>query len=125
MSNKTVTILLILNIVVSLGGYVFPRYSGVLGGTSHFSGPIDSLAGYDESGMTVIDTNGNFLGSINSTSTATSTFQAPISLSTSSIFFSTSSNGPVVIDNAGACVLLGIDNSTGDIVTSSVTCPPF
>jgi len=58
-------ILLAIALTISIAAFIVALGSNPavqLGGTSHFSGPVDSEAGFTESGTTVIDTDRNIIG---------------------------------------------------------------
>lgn len=65
MKLKLLSVFLV-GLVVGLGLSQFQSLSP-LGAQSNFSGPLNSLAGYQESGTEVIDTNGAFVGTVSST----------------------------------------------------------
>jgi len=55
-------ILVVVALMVVIVGKIVGKDVAVLGGATHFSGPVDSAAGYTESGVTVIDTDRNIAG---------------------------------------------------------------
>lgn len=61
-------------LVVVFGYLAFQSQAVRLGAQSNFSGPINSAAGYQESGTEIINTNGAFTGTVSST--ASSSFGA-------------------------------------------------
>ena len=76
-------VIAVLALIVALAGWVFPVAKVPLGGTTHFSGPIDSDAGYKESGTTIITTDkalqnitsGTFSGVVSVSDSASSTLK--------------------------------------------------
>ena len=60
----------LLGLVIGLGVLVFQSQIPFLGAQSNFSGPVNSTAGFQESGTTVIDTNGAYVYTVSTTQAA-------------------------------------------------------
>ena len=105
----------------------------MFGAQSNFSGPLNSAAGYQESGTEIIDTNGRYIGNVSSTGNVTTTgnvntntFQVDSGTlinefncsstvwNPSGVSSSTVATTTVVVNGAtaGDLILLSIDTST-------------
>ena len=116
MTNKTAVTIAILALVVALGGYTFPRYSGNLGGTTNFDslslGETLSVTGASTlTGAVTLD------GAINSNG-ASSSFA-------SNIGFAASSTSIILRDvDTGDCFILGYSSTlVGALAFTTTTTP--
>ena len=80
-------------LVIVLGFIAFQSQSSILGAQSNFSGPLNSLAGFQESGTAIVDTNGNWVNAILTSSTAR--------FDNTATFNSSTFNGEITLGNCG------------------------
>ena len=128
-------------VLVIVLGFIAYRSQSPLGAQSNFSGPLNSAAGYQESGTTIIDTDRNFTvvalnasGAVNASSTATvqgaTEIRSSLTLNSASVTSSishnfggtTSTRGLILRAANGTCARLGVDNSL-QFTTSTTSCP--
>ena len=103
MNYKDFFVGLLAGLVVVLGVLLFQSQGLSFGAQSNFSGPVNSGAGYHESGTTVIDTNGAWVNTVSSTA----------------IF---SHGGAVTFTGAGT-VALNSETTLGNCGTATFTVP--
>lgn len=70
--NKTFYALIAIIGVMAVAGLFLPRLEFPMGGTTHFSGPLDSEAGYYTNGTNTINSEAQFITAFNGTTIAAS-----------------------------------------------------
>jgi len=101
---------IIIALIIGIAGY----YGGTFGGTTHYTGPVDSEEGFSVDGTTIIDGSGNVDGSITSdTGTFSSTLDVDGAFTASSTVTVSESASTTLIIGKGVsgCLEMGFATS--------------
>lgn len=116
----------LLGLVVVLGLVAYQPQTPSLGGSSTFSGPVNSLTGYQESGTSIINDSSQWVGTINTSNAATftggATWSTATSTHTAGSIWNTTSTGVIFRAPDGNCYLLGLNASITAFTTSTRPC---